>query len=154
MAAPITAWCFKKNEAIPCLLHSNNNLIPPHKLWVMATNLNVVLWLCSVFRKEGFKGLNKNVIDSYFHIYDQKIHVVTHVKHALVTVVYHAIQCSNCTSVFPWFSLKHKARSFQVSGSVHTVSAPKTERSRTTWIKTCFNAAETSQFTFFFNQKV
>jgi hypothetical protein len=40
------------------------------------------------------------------------------------------IQCSNCTGLFPWFSIQHSARSLEVSESVRTVSAQRTEGSR------------------------
>jgi hypothetical protein len=36
-------------------------------------------------------------------------------------------QCSNCTKVFPWFSMQHNAWWFQVSESVRTVGVQRTE---------------------------
>jgi hypothetical protein len=44
-------------------------------------------------------------------------------------------QCSNCTRVFPWFSIQHGAWSFEVTESVHMVGARKTEGSRKKWTK-------------------
>jgi hypothetical protein len=32
-------------------------------------------------------------------------------------------QCSNCTRVFPWFSIQHNAWSFEVSENVHLMGA-------------------------------
>jgi hypothetical protein len=49
-------------------------------------------------------------------------------------------QCSNYTWVFPWFSIQHNARSFEVLESMRTVSAQKTEGSRkklTEWVCPC-----------------
>jgi hypothetical protein len=40
-------------------------------------------------------------------------------------------QCSNCTRVFPWFSIQHNAWSFEVSESVRNVGAQRTVESRT-----------------------
>jgi hypothetical protein len=39
-------------------------------------------------------------------------------------------QCSNCTRVFPWFSIQRNAWSFQASESVRTVGAQRTEGSK------------------------
>jgi hypothetical protein len=49
-------------------------------------------------------------------------------------------QCSNCTRVFPLFSIQHNAWSFEVSESVRTVGAQRTEGSRkklTEWVCPC-----------------
>jgi hypothetical protein len=37
---------------------------------------------------------------------------------------------SNCTRMFPWFSMQHNARSFEASESVRTVGTHRTEGSR------------------------
>jgi hypothetical protein len=39
-------------------------------------------------------------------------------------------QCSNCTWVFPWFSIQHNARLIEVSESVRMVGAQRTEGPR------------------------
>jgi hypothetical protein len=39
-------------------------------------------------------------------------------------------QYSNCTGVYPWFSIQHSAWSFEVSESVHMAGAQRTEGSR------------------------
>jgi hypothetical protein len=36
-------------------------------------------------------------------------------------------QCSNCTRVFPWFSIQHNALTFEISESVSTVGVQRTE---------------------------
>jgi hypothetical protein len=49
-------------------------------------------------------------------------------------------QCSNCTRVFPWFSIQHNALSFEVSDSVRTVGAQRIEGWRkklTEWACPC-----------------